>query len=180
MMAVPGRCCRHLAMSGFFPRAILPVVCLLSVPLFSQEASVVRIGIAVLRSGTDKVSVTEARDRLVKGLNQRKPDKKLKVLIQSVALDAPQGSQAIAEAREKGCQLVLFSRLTDLLTGTKQEVSNLQGAAVQDIPVITAKLEYQLQRVTDGSEYAMGSAAGEDSSSNREAMLQAMGKVAAR
>ena len=166
-------------MSRFFPRALLPVVCLLSIPLFSQEASVVRIGIAVLRSGTDKVSVTQARDRLVKGLNQRKPDKKLKVLIQSVALDASQGSQAIAEAKAKGCQLVLFSVLTDLLTGSKQEVTSLQGS-VQDIPTITAKIEYQLQRVTDGSEYAIGSAAGEDSSSNREAMLQAMGKVAAQ
>ena len=166
-------------MSRFFPRALLLIVCLLSIPLFSQEASVVRIGIAVLRSGTDKVSVTEARDRLVKGLNQRKPDKKLKVLIQSVALDASQGSQAIAEAKAKGCQLVLFSVLTDLLTGSKQEVTSLQGS-VQDIPTITAKIEYQLQRVTDGSEYAIGSAAGEDSSSNREAMLQAMGKVAAQ
>ena len=133
----------------------------------------------MLRSGTDKVSVTEARDRLVKGLNQRKPDKKLKVLIQSVALDASQGSQAIAEAKAKGCQLVLFSVLTDLLTGSKQEVTSLQGS-VQDIPTITAKIEYQLQRVTDGSEYAIGSAAGEDSSSNREAMLQAMGKIAAQ
>lgn len=133
----------------------------------------------MLRSGTDKVSVTEARDRLEKGLNQRKPDKKLKVLIQSVALDASQGSQAITEAKTKGCQLVLFSVLTDLLTGSKQEVTSLQGS-VQDIPTITAKIEYQLQRVTDGSEYAIGSAAGEDSSSNREAMLQAMGKVAAQ
>ena len=166
-------------MSRFFPRALLPVVCLLSIPLFSQEASVLRIGIAALRSGTDKVSVTEARDRLVKGLNQRKPDKKLKVLIQSVALDASLGSQAIAEAKAKGCQLVLFSVLTDLLTGSKQEVTSLQGS-VQDIPTITAKIEYQLQRVTDGSEYAIGSAVGEDSSSNREAMLQAMGKVAAQ
>ncbi len=166
-------------MSRFFPRALLLIICLLSIPLLSQEASVVRIGIAVLRSGTDKVSVTEARDRLVKGLNQRKPDKKLKVLIQSVALDSSQGSQAIAEAKAKGCQLVLFSVLADLLTGSKQEVTSLQGS-VQDIPTITAKIEYQLQRVTDGSEYALGSAAGEDSSSNREAMLQAMGKVAAQ
>ena len=116
MMAVPRSLLATSGDARFFPRPLLLIICLLSIPLLSQEASVVRIGVAVLRSGTDKVSVTEARDRLVKGLNQRKPDKKLKVLVQSVALDASQGSQAIAEAKAKDCQFVLFSYLTDLLT----------------------------------------------------------------
>ena len=99
---------------------LLPLLLVLcSLPAFAQDKDAVRIGVAVLRSGTDKVSVTEARDRLVKALNQQKPDKRLKLRVLAVGLEASQGRVALAEAKEKNCHFVLFSHLTDLLTSEK-------------------------------------------------------------
>ncbi len=95
-------------MRVFVPRMFLTILCLLSLPAFAQDKEVVRIGVAVLRSGAEKVPVTEARDRLVKALNQQKPDKKLKLRVQALPLDASQGNVAIAEAKGKNCQFVLF------------------------------------------------------------------------
>jgi len=62
-------------MRGLFPRTLLPplLLVLFCLPAFAQDKDAVRIGVAVLRSGTEKVSVTEARDRLVKALNQYAP-----------------------------------------------------------------------------------------------------------
>ena len=133
-------------MRGFLPPTLLPIVFLLCLPTFAQDKDVVRIGVAVLRSGTDKVSVTEARDRLVKALNQQKPDKKLNLRTQAVGLEASQGSAALAEAREKNCQFILFSRLTDLLTSEKSVPSSMTGT-IDTFPVFAAKVEYQLERV---------------------------------
>src|SRR5579859_3497131 len=104
-------------MRSRFPGTLLPLLVFWCLSAFAQDENVVRIGVAVLRSGTEKnVSVTAARDRLVKALNQQKPDKKLKLRVQAVGLEASQGSVALAEAKGKDCQFVLFSHLTDLLT----------------------------------------------------------------
>ncbi len=160
-----------------FPRPLLPVVCLLCLPTFAQDKDVVRIGVALLRSGTDKISVTEARDRLVKGLNQQKPDKKLNLRVQAVPLEASQGNVALAEAKGKDCQFVLFSHLTDLLTSEKSVPSSMTGT-IDTFPVFAAKMEYQLERVADSAEYAVGSAKSEDASSLKDAVFSAVSQLA--
>jgi VWFA-related protein len=171
------------AMRGLSPRTLFFIVCLLCLhtfvqgAAFAQDKDVIRIGVAVLRSGTDKVSVTEARDRLVKGLNQQKPDKKLKLRVQAVGLEASQGSVALTEAREKSCQFVLFSHLTDLLSSEKSLPSSMTGT-LDTIPVFTAKVEYQLERVVDGADYATGSAKSQDASSMKDSVTEAMSQVA--
>jgi VWFA-related protein len=165
-------------MRGLFPRTLLPLfLVLFCLPSFTQDKDAVRIGVAVLRSGTEKVSVTEARDRLVKALNQQKPDKKLKLRVQAVALEASQGNIALAEAREKNCQFVLFSHLTDLLTSEKM-VPNVTTGGLDSVPAITAKISYQLGRTVDGAEYAVGSAKMDDASSIRDAVMDAMSQLA--
>ncbi len=162
-----------------FPRPLLPILCLLCLPTFAQDKDkdVVRIGVAVLRSGTDKISVTEARDRLVKALNQQKPDKKLNLRVQAVPLEAAQGNVALAEAKGKDCQFVLFSHLTDLLTAEKT-VPNVTTGGLDTVPAITAKVSYQLERTADGAEYAIGSAKVADSSSIRDAVMEALSQLA--
>ena len=157
---------------------LLPTLCLLCLSALSQQTTAVRIGVAVVRSDADKVSVTEARDRLVKALNQHKPDKKWKVAIQAVGLAESQGSNAIAEAKEKNCQFVVYTRLTDLLTSEKF-VPNGQAAS-DYVTVVAAKVEYQLTRISDGAEYAVGLTEGESPSSDREALAQAMANVATK
>src|ERR1700674_3848722 len=164
-------------MRVFLRRTLFALVCLLCLPVLAQDKDVVRIGVAVLRSGTEKVSVTEARDRLVKALNQQKPDKKLKLRVQAISLKASQGSIVLTEAREKTCQFVLFSHLTDLLTSEKSAPSSMTGT-IDTFPVFAAKVEYQLERVLDSAEYAVGSAKSQDASSMRDAVMDAMSQLA--
>ena len=157
---------------------LLPLLLVLcSLPAFAQDKDAVRIGVAVLRSGTDKVSVTEARDRLVKALNQQKPDKRLKLRVLAVGLEASQGRVALAEAKEKNCDFVLFSHLTDLLTSEKSVPSSMTGT-IDTFPVFAAKVEFQLERVVDGAEYAVGSAKSQDASSMKDAVMDAMAQLA--
>ena len=164
-------------MSGFSPQTLLLIPCLLCLPAFSQDTVVVHIGVAVPRSGAENVSVTEARDRLVKTLNQQKPDKKLKLRVQAIALESSQGNTALAEAKDKNCEFILFSHLTDLLTSEKYVPSGMTNG-LDAVPVFAAKVEYELQRVVDAAEYAIGSAKTQDSSSIREAVMQAMEQLA--
>ena len=166
-------------MRGLFPRTLLPLLILIlsCLPAFAQDKDVVRIGVAVLRSGTEKVSVIDARDRLVKALNQQKPDKKLKLRVQAVPLDASEGRVALAEARGKDCQFILFSHLTDLLTSEKM-VPNVSTGGFDTVPAVTAKLSYELEQTVDGAEYAIGSAKVDDASSARDAVMDAMGQLA--
>ncbi|HEY6370578.1 MAG TPA: VWA domain-containing protein [Candidatus Sulfotelmatobacter sp.] len=164
-------------MRVFLLRTLLPIVCLLCLPVLAQDKDAVRVGVAVLRSGTEKVSVNEARDRLVKALNQQKPDKKRKLRVQAVPLEASQGNVALAEAKGKDCQFVLFSHLTDLLTSEKSVPSSMTGT-IDTFPVFAAKVECQLERVVDSAEYAVGSARSEDASSMKDAVMDAMSQVA--
>ena len=73
-------------MSGFSPRTVVPILCLLCLPALSQEPTVAHVCVAQLRSGVKTVSLTEARDRLVKALNQQKPDKKTHLSARAVRL----------------------------------------------------------------------------------------------
>ena len=163
------------------PRTFLALLILFSLPVFAQDKSdkdPVRIGVAVLRSSTDKVSVTEARDHLVKSLNHLKPDKKLKLRLEAIPLDASDGKLALAEAKGKDCQFVLFSHLTDLLSSEKSRLSNFNTGATDTIPVLTAKVSYQLVQTADAAEYAIGSVKSEDESSARDGVMNAMGQLA--
>ena len=150
---------------------------LLCLPAFSQE-NVVRIGVAVLRSGTNKVSATEARDRLVKALNHKK-GKNQEIVVEAFALNESEPGKALAEAKEKNYQFVLSSHLTDLKTGEKSTATDMQGS-ISVVPVMTAKVAYELTRVLDGAAYAIGSVTSDQQSSIPDAVLQAMGGVGAK
>lgn len=162
-------------MRGFFPRTLLLLFPLLiCIPSSAEQAPAVRIGVAVMRSGTDKVSVIAARDRLIKALNHQKLGKKREIVIEAIALDEAKGPPAFAEAKAKNCQWVIFSHLTDLTTSERGESANFTLGGVTQVPVITAKVAYQVARVSDSAEIAIGSATGEDSTSIPEAVFQAI------
>lgn len=132
-----------------------------------------RIGVALMRTGVDKVSKKEARDRLVKGLDRKKFDKKSNISIVAVPLESPDERKALVEAREKNCQFVAYTRLTDLVTSERFDPNAFAGAG-GTVPTITAKVSFQVRRAIDGAEYAIGSAPGEDSSSMADAAFDAI------
>src|SRR5579863_3652582 len=150
---------------------LLSCLCLACHPLAAQESRVVRVGVAILQSGPGMASGAETRDRVVKFLNQRKPDKNSGFALQAVTLESLSRVKTIVEAREKNCEFVLYAHLTDLTT--TYSLSN-------DIylPVFHATVEYQLNRAIDGSGFAMNSVEVEDSSSSRGAILSAFSKMA--
>ncbi|MGA9980433.1 MAG: VWA domain-containing protein [Candidatus Sulfotelmatobacter sp.] len=147
--------------------------CLAGLALSAQENRVVRVGVATLQSGPGIVPGAEARDRLVKALNQRKTDKSSRFRLEAVALKASLQVSVIAEAREKNCDFVLYTHLTDLTTTFSLSTFN-------DVylPDFHATVEYQLNRVADGSGFAISSVDVEDSESSRGAIWTAVAHVA--
>jgi VWFA-related protein len=168
-------------MSRSSPRALLSILCLLCLPALAQEVSVVRIGVTTPGGDTKGVSGVELRSQLMKALTQHKVDKKLKAQVQAVALDAPPGGKAIAEAREKNCQFVLYSQVRQLHDASKFEPQNGTPGGFEAVQVAT--VDYQLRRAGDGASLAIGIAESEGMVIEREAVMQAVvlvsGKVMA-
>jgi VWFA-related protein len=155
---------------------LLAYFCLACLPLSAQENRVLRVGVAILQSEPGKVSGTEARDRLVKVLNQRKPDKNSHFSLEAVPLDASSQAKATAEAREKNCEYVLSTQLTRLQTTSS--IVRPNGSALDTVPVFEAAVEYQLTRALDGAAFAIGAAKAEDTTSFQEVVWQTVAQVA--
>jgi VWFA-related protein len=158
---------------ALIPSLLLAYFCLACSLLSAQENRVVRVGVATLQSGPGIVSGAEARDRLVKALNHRKPDKNSRFRLEAVALEASSQVRAIAEAREKNCEFVLYTHLTDLTT-----TSSLSTFNDVYLPDFHATVEYELKRVVDGSGFASNSVEVEDSASSHGAIWSALTQVA--
>jgi len=159
---------------GVVSALMLAAACL---PVFSQtrsssDAATIRVGVAMLRTGAKDISDTEVRDHLIKVLGRRKTGKNAPVLLVPVAIDLLPGTVALAEAREKSCEFVLYLHLKLLETTQKADPNNFN---FNGIPVTDATLEYLVKRVSDGA-YASGTVKGEDESI-KEAILRATEKV---
>src|ERR1035437_8678694 len=99
---------------------------LLSLGAFAQENRVIKVGVPVMRNRADRsVPGNIERDRLVAALNQEKPDKKLHIKIQAVALDGTTPDDVGPEAKQKNCDYVVYTTLVELR-------SSSDGAAGHD------------------------------------------------
>ncbi len=157
-----------------FRHTLLLFVLLLCLPVFAQDKPVVRIAVTLPTGGVQGIANPDIRDRLVKTLNQHKSDKKLKISVEAVALDAPPGGAAVAAAAKKNCQFILYSRLKPL-QGSHHFERTADGS-VTNTPTVTATLEYLLRGVADGGSYASGSAKSDESFSDKDAVLEAAGR----
>lgn len=96
-------------------RALFLGVCLVSVCAFAQENRIIRVGVPTMENrSASGVPGNLERDRLVAALNQEKPDKKLHVKVQGVPLDGTTPEAVGAEAKEKSCDYVVYTTLTEL------------------------------------------------------------------
>jgi len=94
----------------FLVLLIAPVFCV------AQE-NVIRVGVAVMQNRAGRsVPGTLERDRLVKALNQQKPDKKTHMKIEAIPLDGSNAGDASDEAAAKKCAYVVYTTLTELRT----------------------------------------------------------------
>lgn len=143
---------------------------------FSQEAPPIRIGVALPAPGAQIVPDAGVRDQLVKLLNGHKTDKKHNLFVEAIPLDAPPGGRAIAAATVNNCEFILYTLVKPLETSSKYEVS--ADGSFQNVAMANVTVEYLVRRVKDGVSYAAGSARSEPLLSDREALLQAVGRIA--
>lgn len=82
-----------------------------------KNAQVIKVGVALLKNtATRSVPLNVERDRLVSAINRMKPPKHSKdsARILAVALDSYSPDAANAQARDLGCDYVVFTDLTEL------------------------------------------------------------------
>lgn len=170
-----GSAMRILSLSRLTPLFVLLAFCRVAYP---QDAPVARVCVAMLRSSTDKVSVKEGRDRLVKELNHPKGEKDGQVSVKAIALEASFGSLAISESGENDCQFLLVTRLTEVQTSDKIVPADML-AQINTISVTSARVIYQLKRVADARDFSIGVGVSHDASSMKDAFLKAVVLVAA-
>jgi len=96
-------------------RVLVLVLALLPFPAFAQNNPVIRFGVASLENQSGRsVPVDLERDRLVRAINQLKPDKKTHTKLEAVALDGSSGSDLSEQAAQKNCDYILYTTLTEL------------------------------------------------------------------
>jgi hypothetical protein len=146
------------------PRAwIFAVLLIASSIAFAQEQRVIRVGVAVMRNNANRSVPGELeRDRLVKALNDEKPDKKLHLKVQGVALEGMNREDSASQGDENHCDYIVYTTLIELRTqgdpaqrrpGTfetnpnSQRPQNPETGAIN--PEYHATVEYKLYRTGD-------------------------------
>lgn len=158
-------------MIGRFSRTLLllSAICL---PAFTQDASIVRIGVSVVSGGSLEVSDVQLRNEVVKVINEPKTDKKFKMSLVAVALEEPAGGRAMAEATGKDCTYILYVYLRPLQIN-EQYQSSYTDTVIVNRSLATATLEYIVRPVNGGVAYAAGTGLSDPVISPQEAILQA-------
>jgi hypothetical protein len=122
----------------------------------------VRVGVALLENRAGRsVPANVERDRLVKALNQLKPDKKTHLKIVGVPLAGMTRDEIGEEAGQKKCQYVVYTTLTELRnaddpyqrppgtieTNPNSQWSNRDPRAQRQDPEFRVTVEYKLVSV---------------------------------
>jgi VWFA-related protein len=162
-----------------WPRTLL-LLSLFCLPALCQDPpSSIKIGVALPAGATKEISDTALRDQWVKEINDHKHERKLKMEVDAVPLDASPGIRAVVEAREKKCAFLLYVYLQPP-EDSNHYVPSYDGMTIQNQAVARGKIEYLLRRVGDSSAYAAGTAQSDEMMSDREAILQAAKRVPER
>lgn len=140
---------------------LIPLCC-----LAQQSESIVLVGVAVMENYAGRsVPGNVEQDRLVKAINQLKPDKKTHVKVQAVALSSSSPSDAAEEAQQKKCDYVVTTRLTELRTADdpyqrlpntietnpNSQWSNQNSRSQRNDPEFRATVSYTLSKAGGGA-----------------------------
>ena len=163
---------------------------LTAVSCLSQDSTVVRIGVAVMENYAGRsVPGNVEQARLVKALNQMKPDKKTHLKIEAIPLNAASKSDGSEEAQQKKYQYVVYTRLTELRgqqdpyqhqPGTIETNPNSQwGSHNQSMdPEYRATVEYKLVQVTSGREVSGAPFSTQQNGNEIDTVSQIMDRIA--
>ena len=110
----------------------LLLVLLGSAACMAQE-NMARVGVAIMQNEAGRsVSGIVERDRLVKAINQLKPDKKTHLKVEAIPLNGSNSDDLGDEAKQKNCQYVVYTRLTELRS--QQDPYQHQAGAIETNP----------------------------------------------
>jgi hypothetical protein len=85
----------------------------------AQDSQTVRVRVALMENyAARSVPANVEQARLVKAINDLKPDKKTHMKVEAVPLQASSGADTQEEAAQLKCQYVVYTRLTELRTAT--------------------------------------------------------------
>jgi hypothetical protein len=152
-------------------------VALVAVSIFpvagSAQGPSVQLCVAGMQVSGGNESDFGGRDLLVKFLSKEKPDKAL--AIESVPIAPSVPGDALAVAKQKGCDYVVTTNETD----THSVASYSTGRANPvNTPTFYATTAYKLTKASDGSELASGSIKASDGISEQVALGITMRKIA--
>ncbi len=173
-------------------RLLFLALVLTSVSVMAQE-NAVRVGVALLQNNAGRsVPSNIERDRLVKALNQLKPDKKTHVKVVGVPLEGYTRDEVGEQAQQMKCQYVVYTTLTELRTsddpyqhvpGTIETNPNSQwsnrtaGAQSQD-PEVRVTVSYKLVSVGSNNVVASAPYSTQLAMNEVDAVSQVMDRVA--
>lgn len=181
----------------FIVSSLLLVVPLTASPqaLPQQEQRVIRVGVPVMKNSASRsVSGENERDRLVKALNDEKPDKKLHMKVEGVPLDATEPRDVASQADEKKCDYIVYTTLVQLRTqgdpaehrpGTIDINPNSQWGTqgpenATMNPEFDATVEYKLYQTGDRRAFSGGPFSAHDALADAEVVGQVMDRIANR
>jgi hypothetical protein len=182
-------------MASFAVRVSLFAVLLTVSPqIFAQQMQVIRVCAPVMKNTAGRsVPAGPERDRLVKALNDEKPDKKLHVKVLGVALEGTDREDVEAQAEAKKCDYVLYTRLMELKTqgdpeehrpGAVNTMSpNGQRQSPEDAamnPEYVATVEYKLYRTGEATMISGAPFTAQDALADTEVVGQVMDRIANR
>lgn len=151
-----------------FPLLLLAVLVLIST-IARAQASPVQLCVATLQGAGGDVSATGSRDWLIKFLNKQKNSQ-----ISPIPLDQSEPADAIAEAKQKNCQYLVTTKLTE----THSDSGYLGGLSTVNLQTFYVTVEYKLVAVDDGKDISAGSQKASDRGSSQNAVTATTKKIA--
>lgn len=162
--------------------------------IFAQQMQVIRVCVPVMKNTAGRsVPAEPERDRLVKALNDEKPDKKLHVKVLGVALEGTDREDVEAQPEAKKCDYVVYTRLIELRTqGDPEEhrpgavnimSPNGQRQTPEDAamnPEYVATVEYKLYRTGEATMISGAPFTAQDALADTEVVGQVMDRIANR
>lgn len=172
-------------------------LCFLTVILIAAaglaQENAVRVGVALLQNEAGRsVPANIERDRLVKALNQLKPDKKTHVKVVGVPLEGYTRDEVGEEAQQKKCQYVVYTTLTELRsaddpyqrvpgtieTNPNSQWSNRNSEAQRQDPEVRVTVNYKLVSAGGNSVVASAPYSTQLAMNEIDAVSQVMDRVA--
>src|SRR5664279_362399 len=167
-------------------------VILISISGLAQE-NAVRVGVALLQNNAGRsVPSNIERDRLVKALNQLKPDKKTHLKVMGVPLQGYSPNEVSEEAQRENCQYVVYTTLTELRsaddpyqrvpgtieTNPNSQWSNQNPRTQQQDPEVRETVNYKLVSVGGNNVLASAPYSTQLAMNEIDAVSQVMDRVA--